>query len=560
MNPTVVTPCLILACCLAATSLTAAERLDRGLVALPTEDGVYLGWRLLADDPPDVAFTVFRRAPDERNYKRLNQQPLTASTNHLDTTAERDTTYSYCVVTRVGGKMREHAGPVQATAGADPKPYVTIPFQGDYRAQKVGIGDLDGDGQYEYVIKQPDFNTDPYQQPGYWKQSEDTYKLEAYKQDGTLMWRHDMGWSIEEGIWYSPYIVYDLDGDGKAEVITKAGEGDPREPEGHVKSGPEYLMVLDGETGRERARTDWLSRDGFESYNYYCRNFLAIAYLDGQKPSIIMQRGTYTIIKIAALDADLNQIWYWEASGDDARFRGQGAHTLQPADIDGDGRDELVIGSGAIDDDGKALWCTGLRHPDGMHVADIDPDRPGLEVFYGIEPGRKENAVCLVDARTGEILWGYVGQTRHVHGQGMCADIIPDAPGMECYAGEKDGSNYWLYSAKGEVLSKDKLGGLAPPTAYWDARPQKEIVLGGKIQQYQGEQYARIEGRIIAIADVLGDWREEIIASVNGELRLYTTTIPADTRRVCLMQNHLYRMGAATQSMGYWSQPQEGPQ
>jgi len=558
MTISVLTPSLLLLCCLAAGAPRAAEKLDRGLVALPTQGGVYVGWRPLADDPTGIAFNVQRRVATRGRFQRLNDGPVTGSTNYVDTTAEAGRSYEYRIEAVVKRREPNLTGTVRVTAG-EPRSYVSIPFQGKYRAQMVGIGDLDGDGAYEYVIKQPDFNVDPYQYPGYWKKSEDTYKLEAYKQDGTLLWRHDMGWSIEEGIWYSPYVVYDIDGDGKAEVITKAGEGDPRGPEGRVETGPEYLLVLDGKTGKEKGRTEWLSREGYENYNYYCRNFLAIAYLDGQNPAIIMQRGTYTLIKIAALDAKLNRIWYWEASGDDKRFRGQGAHTLQPADIDGDGRDELVIGSGAIDHDGKAIWCTGLGHPDIMYVADIDPDRPGLEVFYGIEPGRKENAVCLVDAKTGEIIWGYVGQTKHVHGQGLCADIIADVPGMECYAGEKDGSNYWLYSAKGELLSKEKLGNLSPAAAYWDADPHKEIVLGGRIRKYKGESYARIEGEIIAIADVLGDWREEVIASVDGELRIYTSTIPAQTRRACLMRNHLYRLGAAKQSMGYWCPPQEGP-
>ncbi|MHC4743055.1 MAG: rhamnogalacturonan lyase family protein [Planctomycetota bacterium] len=128
--------------------------------------------------------------------------------------------------------------------------YISIRLDGDYDFQKVGIGDLDGDGAYEYLIKQPNFNTDPYQKPGYWKKSNTTYKIEAYKLDGTMLWRHDMGWSIEAGIWYSPWIVYDVDGDGRAEVYCKAGEGDPRNEKGLVESGPEYLIELDGRGSR----------------------------------------------------------------------------------------------------------------------------------------------------------------------------------------------------------------------------------------------------------------------------------------------------------------------
>ena len=181
-----------------------------------------------------------------------------------------------------------------ATSGMDAstslKPYLTIPLAGAYTFQKIGLGDLDGDGELEYIIKQPNFNIDPYQKPGYWKPSVTTYKLEAYKRDGTLLWIYDMGWAIEAGIWYSPWVVYDLDRDGKAEVYCKAGEGDPRNEKGLVETGPEYLVKIDGVTGKVVAKTDWISREGYSDYNYYSRNFLAVAYLDGEKPSLIMQR------------------------------------------------------------------------------------------------------------------------------------------------------------------------------------------------------------------------------------------------------------------------------
>jgi rhamnogalacturonan endolyase len=534
-----------------------AERLDRGLVAIPTPQGVFLSWRLLAEDPKEVAFRVRRRAGREGSFELLTSTPLTEVTNYLDagvTSGE----VSYRVEALIGGKQLGIAdsGPVQAGAA---QPYLRLPMAGDYRAHKVCVGDLDGDGEMELVIQQPDFNTDPYQQPGYWRQSPTTYKLEAYKLDGRMLWRYDMGWAIEAGVWYAPYTVFDLDGDGCAEVYCKAGEGDPREPTGHVRTGPEYVVKLDGRTGKVVAKTEWLSREGFEDYNFWCRNFLAIAYCDGRKPSLIVGRGTYTIMKLTALDADLRREWYWESTGEDNRFRGQGAHTLQAADVDGDGKDELVIGSACLDHDGKALWCTGLGHPDALYVTNTDPDRPGMQIFYGIEPSRASGAVCLADARTGEILWRFDGPTSHVHGQGMCADIIADSPGLECYVGESDGSQYWLYSAKGKLLSQEKLGGLAPVVAWWDGDEQKEILLDKALRHYGGEAITLIEGEVIAVVDLLGDWREELIVATGHELRIYTTTLPAQTRKVTLLQNHHYRMGVATQGMGYWCPPQLGP-
>jgi rhamnogalacturonan endolyase len=141
----------------------------------------------------------------------------------------------------------------------------------------------------------------------------------------------------------------------------------------------------------------------------------------------------------------------------------------------------------------------------------------------------------------------------------MCADIRADKPGLECYAGESDGSQYWLYSAKGELLSQEKLGGLAPVVAWWDGDEQKEILLDGALRHYRGDPLTRIEGSVLAVADLLGDWREELVVAVPGELRIYSTTLPASTRKVTLLQNHQYRMGLATQGMGYWCPPQLGP-
>ena len=367
------------------------------------------------------------------------------------------------------------------------------------------------------------------------------------------------GLAIEEGIWYSPIVVYDLDGDGKAEVYCKAGEGDPREPTGHVRSGPEYLVKIDGLTGKVVKKLDWPSREGFDDYNYYCRNLLGIAYLDGRRPHLIVERGTYKIIKVQAYQSDLTLQWYWEASGKYESFRGQGMHGMHAADVDEDGRDEVVLGSAVLDDNGEPLWNRRKGHPDVCYVADVDPSRPGLEIFYGIETGRQSNTVCLVEAKTGKMIWGNPEITVHVHGQGMVGDINPDEPGMECYAGEaKGGSNYWLYAASGKLLGHVDLGELSPKAIYWMEGSTKAFVVGKQIFRWPREEIGRIEGRIVAITDCLGNWREEIITALDGEIRIYTTTIPTSTRRVCLMQDRLYRTDVAMQTMGYFYPPQLG--
>jgi len=546
---------LIAICTVAALSggAGAAERLDRGAIAVPLpEKSVFVSWRLLESDPPMAAFTVYR---DDGRVRLPIAKTLRAGCNFVDHESVPGARY---YVELAGGQTQD-----AAFHGLPPKEgefgYFRLQLRDNNVAQKVGLADLDGDGKLDFLVKSPDFNTDPYQQPGYWKRSEDTYKLDAFRHDGQFLWRYDMGWAIEEGIWYSPIVVYDLDGDGKAEVFCKGGEGDPREPTGHVMSGPEYLVVIDGPTGKIRHRLPWPDRDGLEQYNYWSRNLLGIAYLDGTSPHLIVERGTYRLIKLQAYGPDLNLKWRWEASGEHQKYRGQGMHGMHAADVDGDGRDEVVIGAAVIDDNGKPLWNYGRGHPDVCYVADIDPGRPGLEIFYGIEPGRQSNTVALVEARTGKLIWGNPEITVHVHGQGMVGDIDPTHPGMECYAGEaKGGSNYWLYAANGQRLSDKSLGELSPKAVYWLEGTNKVYIVGQTIYRWPREKVGQLEGRIVAIADCMGDWREEVITSVKGEVRIYTSTVLTALRRTCLMQDRLYRTDVAMQTMGYFYPPQLG--
>ena len=537
-----------------------AEKLDRGLMAMRQADGsVYVGWRLLESDPSDVAFHVYRQTDQADAARRLTAEPVRESTNFVDAEGPKEGSPRYFV----RAVTSEGEGPPSPAVAAPGTPadqsHIAIRLQGDYRAHKVAAGDLDGDGRYELIVQQPDFNTDPYQAPGYWKKSTDTYKLEAYSLDGRFLWRHDMGWSIEAGTWYAPYVVYDLDGDGKAEVYCKGGEGDPREPEGHVKTGPEWLYKLDGQTGQIVKKLPWIPRlPEIGEYNYFCRNMLAVAYLDGRRPHLLMQRGTYRAIVIEAYDPDLNLVWRWNSHNEKEKYDSQGAHTIRVADVDNDGCDEVVVGSCLVDHDGRALWTLGIGHPDTCYVGKIDPARPGLQIFFGIEPRQKSGAVRLVDALSGKTLWANEEPTVHVHSQGMCADILAEYPGQECYAGEKAGDQAWMYTAQGTRIGNKNIGSLSPWTLWWDADPQKEILLKGKLMKFPSEMIFAPSGadRPQMVADLLGDWREELVTTFNGELRIYTTTIPADTRRTCLMQDRLYRLYVATNSMGYNTPPQ----
>jgi len=463
------------------------ERLDRGMVAIHAGgNAVHMGWRMLESDPADMAFDLYRIAENER-ARKLNAEPISSTTDYVDEGLQEGVEYAY-ELRKAGAPLRgEPLGVARAVPTAAAQPYVAIRLDGEHDFQKAGIADLDGDGRLDFVLKQPNTNIDPYIE--YWKRSPDTYKLEAYDADGRFLWRYDLGWAIEQGIWYSPMVVYDLDGDGKAEVAAKTGEGDPRDEQGMVQSGPEYLSILEGTTGKEIARTDWPSRDRFPAYNYASRNQLCVAFLDGKTPCLIVERGTYNTMKAVAYQfhgGKLTELWRWEEREEFAGYRGQGAHTTIAADVDEDGRDEVILGSSVLDDNGVGLWSTGFGHPDHMYVGEIDPLRAGLEIYYGMETAQRQNGVCVVEAKTGEVIWGLPEATKHVHGQGMCSDVDALHPGCECSGGERDDkTKRWLYSAQGELISTDDLG-LAPRTAFWDADPQREMLRCRTNAKYHG--------------------------------------------------------------------------
>jgi rhamnogalacturonan endolyase len=532
------------------------ENLDRGEIALVKEAGkIFVSWRLLISDSEEIEFDIYRKDIGFSEYEMINKRPI-GTTCYLDEMIQSGRAYRYQVVPK-GSKPDRGKQGTYVFALHFATPYQSLKLNTDARPRSVGLADLDGDSRYDYVVKYPDFNVDPYHRPGYWKRSPEPFKLEAYSADGKYQWTYDMGWAIETGVWYSPYLVFDIDRDGYAEIYAKAGEGDPREMDGHVLEGPEYLIKIDGRSGKVVNKTEWLSKEGFDSYNRWSRNFLGMAYCNGDTPSILMQRGTYTIIKSTTLNKDFEQEWYWESTGEYENYRGQGQHGMQTADIDNDGKDEIIIGSAVLDDNGIPLWTTGLGHNDVGHVADIDPNNPGLEIFYGLEKSQPRYGVCLVDALTGKMLWGYEGSTVHVHSQGMAADIDASYPGMECYAGEaKGGSKFFLYNAQGERLSDKSMGTLNPRPVWWDTDDQKEIVINDKLLNYRGDTIMNIEGRILMVGDIIGDWREEIVTGLNGELRIYSTTVITDKKRITLLQDRQYRTGVSRSTMGYYYPPQ----
>ena len=545
---------------------------DLRFLAMPVRNNqIYLGWRLLEDDTFNIAFNIYRQSGQDDPVK-INAKPITNSTNFIDKDPPVRISLNYSIKMIINGKESSYSASLTTSTDESPKPYKSIKLNGEHGFQRIGIGDLDDKAGYDYVIKQPDRSLDPYHT--YWHPSKEPYKLEAYNGQGEFLWRYNMGWAIETGTWYSPFIVYDLDKDGISEIIVKAGEGDPRNKEGKVVSGPEYVRILNGTDGKQITQANWISRvppfehpSIYESYN--SRNQIGIAYLDGKNPHIIIERGTYNAITIQAFryeNKKLKEVWKWdnrELTPGKYWGWGGGAHWMHAADVDQDGYDEIIIGSVAIDHDGHMLWANGLGHPDHVYVGEIDPHRPGLEVYFGIETDMPENnGMSLADAKTGEIIWGLDIPTEHVHGQGLCSDIDPVYPGLECYSAESLPTrgkrvNYAIiHDSQGKIIDRQILGGFSPKAVYWDVDPQRELLIENRIYDYPSNHtHIKIEGKIRAIGDFMGDWREEVITSLDGELRIYTTTIPSAHRYKTLMLDPIYRIDVAHASSGYWQPP-----
>lgn len=528
------------------------ENLDRGVVAIERTDGsIYIGWRLLNTDPDSVAFNIYR------DDVKITASTLTTCTNFVDEQGSASNSYSVGVV--LDGQEQERSKSVTVLT----RNYLSIPLQRDlnYGGNHVGVGDLDGDGDYDFVVKRGSQDIDPSQGTV----ATNTFKLEGYKNDGTFLWRVDLGWNIRQGIWYSPVLVYDLDGDGRAEVIAKIGEvGEDLDGDGkidyrsgsekRVLSGPEYFVIINGLTGEILARDNWIERGTVSSWgdsygNRVNRNMMCVAYLDGSRPSLIILRGTYTKMYADAWnwrDGQLTKLWRWYLPSG-----GGGFHNLRTGDIDGDGKDEIVNGSIAIDDDGTEMWKTGEGHGDRMHMTDIDPDRPGLEIWY-VQEAPAVNGIHLTDAKNGKVIWGIPKAIASGDvGRGLAADIDARYRGLECWASAGD-----LYNCKGtRISSRPSQCNMA---IWWDDDLLRELLDGTAIQKYGGDRLLTASGSTgsrnapMGYGDVFGDWREEVwyIAN-NNELRIYSTTIPTNHRFVTLMHDKDYRTSVACEMVGY---------
>ncbi len=565
--------CLIVLSLILLSSTGIAQRqvdhLDRGLLALRISNSeVYIGWRMLTSDPDDMAYNLYR-SPDGLTLTKLNEEPIDTSTNWVDIPPGFNNAWYYIVKPVRGNRTYPTEGRVILEKNAPLIPagldaaYVPVKVQpGIVTADRVGVGDLDGDGTLDYVLKHPISMTDP----GVWTKPTETYKIDAYTSKGEFLWREDLGWNIVTGIWWSPIQVYDLDGDGRAEVISKTAplEPDYRKPDGRVDAGPEYFSIFDGMTGEVVAKGDWIPRgaitDWGDSYgNRVNRNQMGIAYLDGERPSLIIFRGTYGLMKAEAWnyrDKQLTRVWSWDNIGLPADFQSQGFHNIHIYDIDNDGKDEILNGSIIIDDDGTTMYSNGQGHGDRFFLADIDTEREGLEIWYIMEDKNYYDfPVAMRDALTGDLIWGTGDDSWGDVGRGMAADIHPGYSGMEVWSPQGA-----LYSAKGQVIAPENPRYantfVCDFAAWWDDDLQRELTQGGRLLKYNHktnvvDRIGTVTSRTLTIGDVVGDWREEIIGFMDGEIRISTPSTLSTKRFRTLMHDPLYRLDVSFMTMGY---------
>jgi hypothetical protein len=525
----------------------------------------------------------------------VNATPITTSTNFVDSVTTNGTYTVRPVLNGVEGAPSE-----PATVWANNQLLISLqkPEGGTtpdgvaytYTANDCSVGDVDGDGIYEVILKWDPTKLN-HNSGGY---SGDQI-LDCYKLDGTLLWRINLGRNLNAGPHFTQFMVYDFDGDGKAEMICKTADGtidgtgavigdpavDYRNTSGWVDKGPEFLTVFNGLTGKAMATVNYEPGRGSysdwgDSWGNRAERYVnAVAYLDGARPSMIVGRGYYDKLVRAAYDWRNGQLtlrWIFNSKDPNEpannAYSSQGNHQMTIGDVDGDGKDEVINGSSAIDDDGTRLWSNRNGHGDALHMSDMDPDRPGLEIWQCQESPSEYTpyGLRLNDARTGETIFG-VPAGGDV-GRALAADIDSTHKGYEIWGSAGDG----LYSVKGELISTNRPS--YNHAIWWDGDLARELLDGNVMDKWRPATSSM--GRLFTIyqaapvtgnndtkknpcltADLFGDWREEMILrySDNTKLVIFTTNIPTEHRIYTLMHDPQYRTAVAWQNSGYNQPP-----
>jgi rhamnogalacturonan endolyase len=481
--------------------------------------------------------------------------------------------------------------PGDSTFRRGPRPGGNSPWQNTtneytYAVGDGSMGDVDGDGEYEFIIKWDPSNAHDNSHFGY----TGPVLFDCYKMDGTHLWRINMGRNIRAGAHYTQFMVYDLDGDGRAEVVMKTADGtvdgtgrvlgdsaaDYRNSGGYILDGPEYLTVFDGRTGAALYTTDYQPARGEvkswgDGYGNRCDRFLAaVAYLDGRRPSVVMCRGYYTRSVLVAWDWDGKQLrhrWTFDTDLDPWHdYRGQGNHNLRVGDVDGDGCDEIIYGAMAVDHDGRGLYTTGMGHGDALHMAGFIPGSSALQVWDCHE--NKRDGSSFRDAATGRVLF-QIPSPDDV-GRCMAADIDPTNPGLEMWSLDSKG----IRNYRGEVVADLPRGISYNMAVWWDGDLLRELLDGNRVSKYDYRDHrvvpiATFEGcravngtksNPVLQADVLGDWREEVLMRTedNRALRLYVTPYDTPYRFHSFLQDPVYRISVATENVAYNQPTQPG--
>ena len=623
-----------------STPESQMERLGRGVVALPQTKGIFVSWRLLGTDDARTTFDVIRDG-------KTIAEGLTV-TNYTDEAGTASSTYQ--VVSRVNGVVVETSGEVKPWAEA----YLKLPLDrpatgalgGEYTPNDCSAGDVDGDGEYEIIVKWDPSNAKDNSQ----SDKTDNVYIDCYKLDGTKLWRIDLGVNIRAGAHYTQFMVYDFDGDGRAEMICKTAPGskdgqgnyvnqaatdekirradnakDWRTSAGRINGGQEYLTVFNGLTGaaihtiayypnrnalaelsEAEGSFNWDDRSGKKDRGDYGnrgeRYLAAVAYLGGPQanPSGIFCRGYYTYAYVWAVDFDGSQLKHrWlhrsdsktqysvvgadmvesakitapaatssDGSGSRTMY-GNGNHNLSVGDVDGDGRDEMVWGSAALDDDGRLLYATGFGHGDAIHLSKMDPDRKGLQVFQ-VHEEKGSYSWDLHDAGTGEIIFRG-GNSGKDNGRGMAADVIPKSRGFEFWSSDERSQR----NVQTGAVVNDKNTSVNF-RIYWDGTCYDQTLDGNTLDAWNGSSWQRLmtfynygssstcngtKKTPNLQADLFGDWREELVlwdSSNSSTLNIFTTTVPTAYRVPTLMHDHTYRMAVAWQNTAYNQPPHLG--
>ena len=563
------------------------EHLGRGVIAIREDPStVAVSWRYLSSDPMDESFDVYR------NGEKVNKYPIRNATFFQD--IYKGTESVLYTVKAIQSKTEScYQLPSDAPAG-----YLNIPLNRPengttpagqsyfYAPNDASIGDVDGDGEYEIILKWDPSNAHDNSHDGY---TGEVY-FDCYKLNGQHLWRINLGRNIRAGAHYTQFMVFDLDGDGKAEVVMKTADGtvdgkgkvigdaqaDYRNEQGRILTGPEYLTVFNGLTGEAMQTIDYVPERGNlmdwgDNRGNRSDRFLAcVAYLDGIHPSVVMCRGYYTRTVLAAYDwngKELKERWIFDSNHPGCEdYAGQGNHNLRVGDVDGDGCDEIIYGSCAIDHNGKGLYTTKMGHGDAIHLTHFDPSRKGLQVWDCHE--NKRDGSTYRDAATGEILFQIKDSTDV--GRCMAADIDPTQPGVEMWSLASGG----IRNIKGEVV-KARVRGLSCNMAvWWDGDLLRELLDRNIVSKYNWkkgvcERIAIFEGALsnngtkatpCLQGDIVGDWREEVLLRTadNTALRLYVSTIPTDYRFHTFLEDPVYRISIATQNVAYNQPTQPG--